>query len=196
MGLVADKMSQIKHLALKAAAAGLAAVAGGALASAGAEPALHPDTPMEAGKAVAGVDPGKCLGIAGRPDIMVKSGPLRSSEGRVRISLYGDNPDTFLESGQKILRIEVPADEQGVAVCLSAPREGDYALALLHDVNGNGKVNITKDGGGFSNNPRFTFSAPSYGDSAFHAPASGVSLDVEIKYFVEPSKPGRQFRRR
>lgn len=191
---MADKMSLIKHLALLSGAA--AAVAASALASAGAEPALHPDTPMEAGKAVAGVDPGKCLHLPGRPDIMVKSGPLRSSEGRVRVALYGDDPDTFLESGQKILRIEVPAKEQGVAVCLSAPREGDYALALLHDVNGNGKVNITKDGGGFSNNPRFTFSAPSYEDSAFHAPPNGVTLDVDIKYFVEPSKPGRQFRRR
>src|SRR5690606_7195397 len=118
-GLVVDKMSLIKCLAL---AVGAVAVAGGgALMPAGAEPALHPDTPMEAGKAVAGVDPAKCLGLAGRPDILVKSGPLRSSDGRVRVVLYGDNPDTFLESGHRLLRIEVPAKEDGVAICLSAP---------------------------------------------------------------------------
>lgn len=191
---MADKMKLIKPLAM---ASGLMVLtAAGAFPPAGAEPALHPDTPMEAGKAVAGADPGKCLGLPGRPDILIKSGPLRSSEGRVRVALYGDDPDTFLESGQKLLRIEVPAREEGVTVCLSAPGEGDYALALLHDVNGNGKVNITKDGGGFSNNPRFVFSAPSYKEAAFHVPSSGAALDVQVKYFVEPAKPGRQFRRR
>lgn len=172
--------------------AGILAVAGSALAG----PALHPETPMLAGKAVAAADPTHCLGLAGRPDIRIATGALRSGEGNVRFVLYGDKPEEFLEKGKRILRIEVPAREDGVSVCLSAPKPGTYALAVLHDINGNRKFNLTTDGGGFSNNPRFVIMAPSHAEAAFEAPATGVSLNVDIHYLVEKKKPGPQFRRR
>ena len=167
---------------------------GGGLAA--AEPALNPATPMAPGKGVVGVDPSRCLGLEGRPDIRIKTGELRSDKGNIRFVLYGDNPDDFLEKGKKLVRFEVPAIENGVEVCISAPHAGRYALAVLHDENNNHKFNITSDGGGFSNNPNFLFAAPSYKDAAFDLSPAGVALDIELRYLVSKKKPGRQFQRR
>lgn len=167
---------------------------GGSLAA--AEPALNPATPMAPGKGVVGVDPSHCLNLHGRPDIRVKTGELRSGKGNVRFVLYGDDPEEFLEKGKKLVRFEVPAAADGVEVCISAPHAGRYALAVLHDENGNHKFNITSDGGGFSNNPSFLFAAPSYKDAAFELGPEGAALEIELRYLVSKKKPGRQFQRR
>jgi uncharacterized protein (DUF2141 family) len=63
---------------------------------------------------------------------------------------------------------------------------GTYALALIHDENGNGKLDtvmgIPREGFGFSNNPAIRFGPPSF-KSAGVLIASGVTDEtIRIKY--------------
>ncbi len=137
-----------------------------------------------------GPDPTKCMGIEGRPDIRVNVGELRNSKGNVRVSLYNHVPEDFLAKGTKIARLDVPADEDGVSVCVSVPKPGIYALAVLHDTNANGRFNLTSDGGGFSRNPKILFSQPSHDEVAFFVGLEGMEQDIEVNYpIAKNSKP-------
>src|SRR3546814_6841526 len=57
---------------------------------------------------------------------------------------------------------------------ISLPHPGNYAMAILHDINANGKFGLTTDGGGFSNNPKVMFSKPSYEETAFAVGEPGI----------------------
>ena len=175
--------------------AGLLAVSMSSAAS--AEPSIHRDLDPDPAMGLYANDPAECLGIDGRPDIRVRTTELRSGKGNVRFVLYGDNPEEFLEKGTRLARLEVPAADIGVEVCLSAPNAGTYALAVLHDENGNGKFDMSTDGGGFSNNPKLFLGAPSFDESRFDLEETGAALDVEVKYMLpKRQKSNRGFRKR
>lgn len=63
---------------------------------------------------------------------------------------------------------------------------GDYALSIVHDENGNGKLDtrlfIPREGFAFSNNPRIMFGPPSFSSARFTLPAGGTTLNVTMKY--------------
>lgn len=63
---------------------------------------------------------------------------------------------------------------------------GKYAIALFHDVNGDGKLNtnligIPKEGYGVSNNVKNLFSGPSFRQSAFEH-RSNTNLIIMMRY--------------
>ena len=63
---------------------------------------------------------------------------------------------------------------------------GQWALLLVHDSNGNGKMDkrfgIPREGFGFSNNPAIRFGAPSAGDVRFEVPAGPSHQSVRMRY--------------
>jgi uncharacterized protein (DUF2141 family) len=162
-----------------------------------AEPSIHRDLDPDPAMGLYANDPAECLGIDGRPDIRVRVTEMRSGDGNVRFVLYGDNPDEFLEKGKRLARLEVPATRNGVEVCLSAPKAGTYALAVLHDENGNHEFNMASDGGGFSNNPKLFLGPPSFDEARFEVADTGAALDVAVKYmFSKREQSNRGFRKR
>ena len=63
---------------------------------------------------------------------------------------------------------------------------GKYAVALFHDVNGDGKLNtniigIPKEGYGVSNNVKNLFSGPSFKQSAFEH-RNSTNLTITMRY--------------
>ena len=65
---------------------------------------------------------------------------------------------------------------------------GDYAIAIIHDENGNGKLDtfagIPREGVGFSRNPAIRFGAPSFRSAQFPVQTAPVRQDVKVKYFL------------
>jgi uncharacterized protein (DUF2141 family) len=65
---------------------------------------------------------------------------------------------------------------------------GDYALLVLHDENGNNKVDtmlgIPREGVGFSRNPRLMFGPPRFEAVRIHIPAGASETDVKLQYFL------------
>ena len=64
---------------------------------------------------------------------------------------------------------------------------GDYAIALFHDENANGRLDrvagIPTEGVGFSNNPQLLFGPPRFVQSRF-AVTSGAVDELVVKYFL------------
>ncbi len=65
---------------------------------------------------------------------------------------------------------------------------GDYAVALIHDENGNGRLDVAgiipTEGVGFSRNPHLFFSAPKFKSADFSVTSGTVTEDVKMKYFL------------
>ncbi|MYL99467.1 DUF2141 domain-containing protein [Novosphingobium sp. FGD1] len=90
---------------------------------------------------------------------------IKASQGTMRIQSYRATKSDWLRKGQWLKRIEVSAHAPSMRICIPVDGPGDYAIAVRHDINGNGKTDITKDGGGMSKNPPITIwnlGKPSY----------------------------------
>lgn len=87
------------------------------------------------------------------PAVRVTLNEVSQSRGTIRVQLYRGTSADWLERGRWLNRIEVPARAGTMQVCMPVPAAGNYAIAVRHDVNGNGDTDLRTDGGGMSNNP-------------------------------------------
>ncbi|UZW56943.1 DUF2141 domain-containing protein [Sphingobium sp. JS3065] len=73
-------------------------------------------------------------------------------------------------------------------VALGRMEPGTYAIAIIHDENGNGKLDtfagIPREGVGFSRNPAIRFGAPSFRSAQFAVAGAAVRQDIKVKYFL------------
>ena len=112
---------------------------------------------------------------------------LRSTTGDVRLCIW-HSPDRFK-------RGKCEGDSQSVVfsaastIALTVPlAPGDYAVSLIHDENGNGKLDknlfgIPTEGVGFSQNPRLRFGPPTFAATRFDV-AADTSETIRLKYFL------------
>lgn len=108
--------------------------------------------PTTAHAAMLGPDAGVCAS-GDSAAVLVRVDGFKSRSGILRVQVYGGNPADFLAKGRKLKRIDVPVTRSGAMnICVALPRAGNYAIAVRHDVDGNGKSGWN-DGGGFSRNP-------------------------------------------
>lgn len=104
-------------------------------------------------QAALGPDAAACRPGANRPAILVNVTGFKNRVGRLRVQIYSGNPADFLAKGKKLRRIDLPVTSSGdMSVCVAVPRAGNYAVAVRHDADANGKSGWS-DGGGFSRNP-------------------------------------------
>jgi uncharacterized protein (DUF2141 family) len=69
--------------------------------------------------------------------------------------------------------------------CMPLPASGRYGVAVRHDVNGNGKTDLSRDGGGFSNNPKvsiFNLGKPSVDKAAVAVGNTPVIIAISLQY--------------
>lgn len=152
---------------LTAKAAGLAALVFAAQAS----PA----------QAVLGPDAAACRGEG--PALLVNVNGFKARTGKVRVNVYGDDPSRFLARGQYLRQVEVRVTRAGaMPICVSLPRAGRYAVAVRHDVDGDGSD--WGDGGGFSRNPRLSLTnlRPSYNNVAINVGRTVQPINVVLNY--------------
>lgn len=136
-----------------------------------------------AGAAPIGPDAAACR-AGDRPSVLVRVEGFKRRTGTLRVQIYGSNPADFLAKGKKLRRIDVPVVPAGaMAVCVALPGPGDYAVAVRHDLNGNGKSGWD-DGGGFSRNPPISLMhlKPSYDQVAISVGRATRPVDVRLNY--------------
>lgn len=108
---------------------------------------------------------------------------FKDRTGNLRVQAYGANPDEFLESGKKLIRVEGPVSAAGnMDVCVPLPGPGTYALVVLHDRDANGKLSVWSDGVGFSRNPKLGLSKPDYDRVKVTLPSGTTDLAVTLNY--------------
>ena len=129
-----------------------------------------------------GGDAAACRG--GGNGILVTVDGFRARTGNLRVALYGGNPRSFLARGQTLRKIDLPVSRSGpMQICVAVPNPGRYAVAVRHDMDGNGRSGWS-DGGGFSRNPDISLARlrPSYESVAIHAGRGVTPVRVVLNY--------------
>ena len=131
-------------------------------------------------------EPDKCRDGAG-PAVKVQISGITPAHGTLRVQLYPGTAADWLKTGRWLNRIEIPASGATATVCMPVPKPGTYAIAVRHDVNGNGKTDLRADGGGMSNNPAINIlnlGKPSYEKTAFSVGDAVKTISIRMRYFL------------
>jgi len=123
---------------------------------------------------------------AGTASIALSISNLRSTKGDVLVCL-STNPKYFPDCRKdaKARKIQVAASKAG-SVKIDGVKPGTYAIALIHDENTNGKMDLAlfmpKEGFGFSRNPKIGMGPPKFKSAQFTMGNENVSHAVKMKY--------------
>ncbi|SNS19899.1 Uncharacterized conserved protein, DUF2141 family [Sphingomonas laterariae] len=134
--------------------------------------------------AVLGPDAASCASGASGAAVLVKVEGFKARTGNLRVQIYGGNPDDFLAKGKKLSRVDLPVSSSGpMEVCVALPKPGNYAVAVRHDVDGNGKSS-RNDGGGFSRNPGLSLVSlkPKYDEVVISVGGHARNVPVVLNY--------------
>jgi uncharacterized protein (DUF2141 family) len=114
---------------------------------------------------------------------------LRNARGLVHLCLTA-RPDAFPASCKTDpagIRKTVPA-AQSLTVQLAGVKPGTYGLSLIHDENGNGKLDkfgpVPTEGFGFSRNPSIGFGPPAFKAVSFAVSTGRSNQDVRVRYLL------------
>lgn len=112
---------------------------------------------------------------------------LRSAKGQVLVCVTraADHfPDCSADPDKRHFTVAA----KGGATPLGMLAPGDYAIAIIHDENANGRLDtfagIPREGVGFSRNPVLRFGAPSFNSARFSVSGAPVEQDIKLKYFL------------
>ncbi|MEO0462498.1 MAG: DUF2141 domain-containing protein [Pseudomonadota bacterium] len=136
---------------------------------------------------------GAAFGTAAVPasagEVVITITDLRSSKGVVRACMT--TKESIFPKCRKdpaAHRTVVPA---GTAITIRFPdvTPGDYAIALLHDENNDGKANralgmMPKEGFGFSRDAKVRMGPPKFRDAVFKHTDGEQKLTIKMRYFL------------
>lgn len=129
--------------------------------------------PRYEGKAFSAVTGGIAVRVTGIPN----------ATGQVIIALY--DRATWMDEGKVLAHGVGSVHGAEVLVPLEHVPAGRYAIAVLDDENGDGKMNWGLTGPsepyGFSRGARGTFGPPSFDDAAFDFDGGALSVEVAVK---------------
>lgn len=130
------------------------------------------------------------LGVAPPPSdgvsVVVTFSEARSMKGMVRacmVHLAADFPDCT--DAHDAYRANVPTSALQLRFANVMP--GRYAIALLHDENGNGKADLVlgmmpKEGFGFSRDAPLQMGPPKFAAAAFTVGEEPIQLAIRMRY--------------
>jgi uncharacterized protein (DUF2141 family) len=120
-------------------------------------------------------------------EIRVQARNFRNAGGNVRFLLFSQ-PDGYPDEPGRAFRSRTVRISNGKAAAVfgSLP-PGTYAIALMHDENGNGKLDVglfgmPLEGYGASNDARGKRGGPSFKDAAFRFDGTRLDVDIETAY--------------
>ncbi|QJB68698.1 DUF2141 domain-containing protein [Parasphingorhabdus halotolerans] len=120
--------------------------------------------------------------------VAVSISNIRSQKGDVLVCL-SNNPKYFPDcSKDKAARkIKVSAANAG-NVKITGVKPGTYAIALVHDENANGKMDLRlflpREGFGFSRNPKIGMGPPKFKSAQFTVGQDDADYAVTMKYIL------------
>lgn len=141
---------------------------------------LQAATPVAA---AIGSDAAACRSGSGQTSVIVRIVGFKKRTGEVQLRLY-DNPAQFMAKGQRLKRVKVTVTPSGpFEVCVALPGPGRYALAVHHDLEGDGGRGWN-DGGAYSGNPRLSLTRlkPRFEQAAFAVSGTSASISVTLLY--------------
>lgn len=113
---------------------------------------------------------------------------LRSEKGNVLVCLSTD-PEYFPDCAKdaKARKMKVSAARAG-NIQIDGVKPGTYAVALIHDENANGKMDmrlfLPREGFGFSRNPKIRMGPPKFESSQFTVGDKDAHYAVRMNYIL------------
>jgi len=124
----------------------------------------------------------------GTGEVRVEIADLRNARGSLLLCLSASVehfPDCGADPAAQ--KLKVPANRP-TGLVFTGVLPGNYALSVMHDENGNGKLDTTmripREGFGFSRNPVVRFGPPAFRNVRFAVPAGASRLPIKMKYFL------------
>jgi len=121
-------------------------------------------------------------------ELTVRLAGLENREGALLYAIFDSDRPFPGDIGSAVASgfIDLADTEEEVSFAIPLV-PGRYALALVHDQNANGQLdvgafNIPVEGFGFSNNPEAKRGPPSFDDSAFEFNDPSHPIEVLIRY--------------
>lgn len=111
---------------------------------------------------------------------------ISEAKGKVLVAVYASEAD-FLNENKAVLREVVDVNKTGnVNIKLDLAKEGQYAIAAFHDLNGNQKLDtnflgVPTEPYAFSNNARPKFRAPTWGEAGFYWKPGGGMVTLKLE---------------
>ncbi len=142
------------------------------------------------GLAVAGAPGVKAQTCQGEPGVaklhVVVSG-VRSDDGVMTLTLYGDDPARFLRGAGELKVWRAPATAPETTMCVWLPGPGNYAVAVYHDAKRayrftQGPFGMPTQDYGFSRNPHLFLGPPSLNSAEFAAAEGDTTIVVKLRY--------------
>ncbi|MEY3899468.1 MAG: hypothetical protein RI962_623, partial [Pseudomonadota bacterium] len=118
--------------------------------------------------------------------VLIEVAGFKNMRGTLNCRLFtkaADFPD-----GEGIVTLRVPITGPNTSCSFSNVEPGTYAIAVVHDENGNGKldknfVGVPSEGYGVSNNKTYALSAPKWDESTFTlGTTESRALLVKLRY--------------
>ncbi len=113
---------------------------------------------------------------------------LRSEKGNVLVCLSANPeyfPDCSKDKNARKLKISAARAE---SIKIEDVKPGTYAVALVHDENANGKMDLRlflpREGFGFSRNPKIGMGPPKFKSAQFTVGTGDAHYAVRMKYIL------------
>jgi uncharacterized protein (DUF2141 family) len=114
---------------------------------------------------------------------------LRNRQGQVCLSLFNQGQGFPSQGANAVQTRCVKASGSSVKVRFSQLAPGSYAVAVLHDANGDSQANrnrlgIPTEGFGFSRNPRIVTGPPKFKDAMIQVSGSNTATQIQLRYLL------------
>ena len=129
----------------------------------------------------------ECLGEQSGVRLHIVVEGVRSSDGVMTATLYGDDPRKFLKGGGDLKVWRYPARSPTTEQCVYLPKAGTYAVAVYHDAKRayrfvQGAFGMPTQDYGFSRNARLFFGPPSLANAKFPAADGDTTVVIRLRY--------------
>jgi uncharacterized protein (DUF2141 family) len=113
---------------------------------------------------------------------------LRNDRGHLLAGVY-DDPRGFPREGKPTRHGKTEIHEGQAVIEFEGLPPGEYAIAVLHDENDDGKMNVNRlkiptEGFGMTNFPKLKLSPPSFDEAKFEYSGDDQTVEVTIHYLL------------
>ena len=120
--------------------------------------------------------------------LRIKVKPVTIIKGKIHAGLFRD-ANTFPKKEFAFAGKEVAVRQTGEAeIEIGGLAPGRYALAVFHDLNGNGKLDtnllgVPTEPYGFSNINSAKWGSPNFDEAAFDLPREGLTMEIRLAFW-------------
>ena len=119
-------------------------------------------------------------------ELCIEIDGIKDLKGTIRTVIV-DSKDGFDGGASPVGAFVLPAHSTTMGVCVNGLNEGEYALRIMHDVDGDEELDtnllgMPSEPWGTSNNAKGSFGPPKWEDARFELGASSLTQNIQLNH--------------